>query len=118
MTPDDDRRCDRCGGAAIPADDGDDDITVLECADCGNVIGLAQPEFDGDTKGKPKGSPVRTDTIHATDGDLDQLDRLLGTHDGDEPRVEADRLVLECETATLAVVPNGDTLEIRATEGE
>lgn len=118
MTPDDHRRCDHCGGAAVPADGAGDGVTVLECADCGNVIGLAQPNHDGDTDAGGDSGPVSTETVHATDGDLDQLHRLLRTRGGDEPRIEADRLVIECETATLAVVPNGDTLDIRPIEEE
>jgi hypothetical protein len=117
MTLDDDRRCDRCGGAAVPADGAGGGVTVLECAECGNVIGLVQPDPDGNTEAGTDPDPVSTDTVHATDGDLEQLHRLCRTH-GSEERIEADRLVLECETATLAVVPNGDTLEIRPTEEE
>lgn len=114
MPPDDaetDRRCNRCGGEAVPK--SGDGVDVLECADCGNVLGLARPEADeGDTEA------LTTGTVHATDGNLDQLHRLLRTRGGEEPRLEADRLILEIEAATIAVTPDGDTLAIRSVDEE
>lgn len=36
------RTCDRCGGEAIPVESGT--LVRLECADCGNVLGLLDQE--------------------------------------------------------------------------
>lgn len=113
---DDGRRCNRCGGEAAPTDSNG--VVVLECADCGNVIGLAQAEPDADTDSPDETESVDTGTVHATDGNLDQLRRLLGQAGGDDPHIEADRLLLETETATIAVTSNGDTLDIRPVDEE
>ncbi|QLD87212.1 hypothetical protein HWV23_16275 [Natronomonas halophila] len=117
MTPDADRRCSRCGGEAVRK--SGDGVPVLECADCGNVLGLARsgsdaaPDADSTSAESTEETSVSTGTVHATDGDLGQLERLLRARGDDEGRLEADRLVLETETATLEVLPDGDTLEIR-----
>jgi hypothetical protein len=113
---DDDRRCDRCGGEAVAA--GGDGVPVLECADCGDVLGLAaSPDAGGETGSTDETDSVSTGAVHATDGDLGQLYRLLRGR-GDEARLEADRLVLETEAATMAVVPDGDTLVIQPVDDE
>jgi hypothetical protein len=118
MTPDADRRCSRCGGEAVRK--SGDGVPVLECSDCGNVLGLARtasdttPDADSAaTESAEDETPVSTGTVHATDGDLGQLHRLLRARGDDEGRLEAERLVLETETATLEVLPDGDALEIR-----
>lgn len=115
MTDDAEQRCNRCGGEAVPTDS--DGVAVLECADCGNVLGLAGTEPDAETGSASPNERVDTGTVHATDGNLDQLRRLLQQR-GDDPHIEADRLLLETETATIAVTSNGDTLDIRPVDDE
>jgi hypothetical protein len=123
MTPDADRRCPRCGGEAVRK--SGDGVPVLECADCGNVLGLAGTASDtaAETDSAAAAStddetPVSTGTVHATDGDLGQLTRLLRARGDDDGRLETDRLVLETEAATLEVLPDGDTLEIRPVDDD
>lgn len=113
---DDEQRCNRCGGEAVPTDSNG--VAVLECADCGNVLGLAQAESNADADSTDDTESVDTETVHATDGNLDQLQRLLRRQGGDDPHIEADRLLLETETATIAVTSNGDALDIRPVDDE
>jgi transcription initiation factor TFIIIB Brf1 subunit/transcription initiation factor TFIIB len=116
MTDDAEQRCNRCGGEAVPTDGNG--VAVLECADCGNVLGLAQAEPDADTDSADDTESVDTGTVHVTDGNLDQLRRLLRRRDGEDSHIEADRLLLDTETATIGVTANGDALDIRAVDDE
>lgn len=109
---DDGRTCDRCGGAAVPDRSGT--ATVLECGDCGNVLGLADVAFDADS---PTDRQFRTGEVTAADGELEQLVTLLrseGTDaDGSGPSISTDRLLLATESAILEVRAGDDCVEIR-----
>ena len=112
-TPD---RCDRCGGEPVGRDDGT--VSVLECADCGNVLGLADPPSTDSPTTDP--GQVSTGVVTATDGDLGQLVGLLRAEAAADaaPAVSADRLLLETAEATLAVTADDGSLEIRELEDE
>lgn len=112
-TPD---RCDRCGGEPVGRDDGN--VSVLECADCGNVLGLGDPPTADSSPTDP--GEVSTGVVTAVDGDLGQLVGLLRAEAATdaEPVVSADRLLLETAEATLAVTADDGRVEIRELEGE
>lgn len=103
--------CDRCSGDAVTARSGT--VPVLECADCGNVLGLADAALDA---GAGPEEPVSTDEVTATDGELGQLVTLLraeGTGGGSGRSITADRLLLSTEAATLEVRASDGDVEIR-----
>lgn len=106
------QRCDRCGGEAVPVRSGP--VSVLECADCGNVLGLAD---DALAPAAGPEAPVGTDEVAATDGELGQLVTLLRTEgtagDGSGPVITTDRLLLSTGTATLEVTAGDGEVVIR-----
>lgn len=106
--------CDRCGEEAVPARSGA--VSILECAECGNVLGLDDVAFDQDVVEAER--PASTDEIVATDGELGQLVTLLRAEDtaddGSGPSLSTDRLLLSTDSATLEVRASGDEVEIRA----
>lgn len=85
---------------------------MVECADCGNVLGL------GDAPG-PGGGGLRTESVRAEDGDLLRLVALLRAEpDAPDGTVTADRLLLETAAATLEVTAADGWIEIRELDGD
>ena len=98
-------RCDRCGGDPTTRDEAG--VAVVECADCGNVLGLAEAS-------SPDPGGLRTGAVRAADGDLGQLVALLRAEaDGPGGTLGAERLLLETATATLEVTAADGRIEIR-----
>lgn len=123
-----DRTCDRCGGEAVPVESGA--VTLLECADCGNVLGLV--DHGGPVGAEPAegldasdGEDRRVEEVTARDGELGQLVALLRTGAEDSPAstetgpgIETNRLLIETDRATLEVVADDDRLQIRESDRE
>lgn len=124
MSPDDaidpPDACDQCGGAPTLVDDG---VPAFECEDCGNVLGLADPDAVGrdDAAQGPETSAVdglSTGTVTASDGRLDQLVRLLESEADDDGTIRADRLELRTDGVTLVVTAADEGVAIRADREE
>jgi hypothetical protein len=107
--PDSERRCGHCGGDAVPSDTPG--VTLLECVDCGNVVGIA-----GSAEDPSNSEPVDTDTVTATDGDLEQLLTLLRSHGAE--CIHAETLRIETAEATLSITATGGELRIREADSE
>ncbi|MFW5964820.1 MAG: hypothetical protein ACOCQM_08120 [Natronomonas sp.] len=101
--------CGRCGGDAVPSDAPG--VTLLECVDCGNVVGIA-----GAAEETPDSGSVDTETVTATDGELDQLVTLLRSRGADG--IHADELRIETTGATLAITAADGELRIREADSE
>lgn len=108
-----DRLCEQCGGRTAPVDNGG--VSVFECVDCGNVVGLVDPTKA--TSASDSEQPrvgIDTDTVTATDGELQQLLTLLRTYgDGEASEITAGRLVLATEDADIVVSAEADSLRVR-----
>jgi|GEM_PF-3135100 len=107
--PDSERACERCGGAAVPSEAPG--VTLLECVDCGNVVGIADAAEDTLDSG-----PGDARTVTATDGELDQLVTLLRSRGAED--IHAEALRIETAGATLAITAADGQLRIREVETE
>ncbi|CAI49653.1 uncharacterized protein NP_3124A [Natronomonas pharaonis DSM 2160] len=131
-----DQRCQQCGGVGEAVESGG--VTTIECSDCGNVLGLADPTqersaaeatsdtagasdtgADVDTVGPPgdeTGQPDDTvGTVTAVDGEFDQLLRVLQSQDG---RITASTLRIELPAETLSVTAVDGRIRIETDGGE
>ncbi|WP_178917144.1 hypothetical protein [Natronomonas gomsonensis] len=107
--PDSESTCERCGGDAVPSETPG--VTLLECVDCGNVVGIA-----GEPEETPDSRSVDTQTVTATDGELDQLVMLLRSRGADG--IHADELRIEAAGATLVITAADGELRIREADSE
>ena len=107
--------CDRCGGAAERTDDGG--VPVFECADCGNVLGLAaagQPDGEAGESAPSKGSGgLSADTVTATDGSLDRLLGLFDAEAGEERHIAAERLLVDVGSTTIEITGADGGIKLR-----
>ena len=107
--------CDRCGGAAERTDDGG--VPVLECADCGNVLGLAAvgaPDGEAGESAPSEGSgSLSAGTVIATDGSLNRLLSLLDAEAPEERRIAAERLLVDVGSTTIEVTGADEGVELR-----
>jgi hypothetical protein len=106
-TPTDGGHCQYCGGEVLTGDG--DGVTLLECSDCGNVVGLADGPEESETP-----EPVDTDTVTATDGELEQLLTLLRARGDDS--VRAERFLLETAETTLEITAVDGDVVLREVE--
>jgi hypothetical protein len=105
--PTDGQHCQYCGGEVLTGDG--DGVTLLECSDCGNVVGLADGPEESDAP-----EPVDTDTVTATDGELEQLLTLLRARGDDS--VRAERFLLETAETTLEITAADGDVVLREVE--
>ena len=107
--------CDRCGGPAERTDDGG--VPVFECADYGNVLGLATADTpDGeaaDAAPSEHSDGLSAETVTATDGSLDRLLGLLDAEAGEEPRIAAERLLVDVGSTTIEITGTEGGIELR-----
>jgi len=107
--------CDRCGGAAERTDDGG--VPVFECADCGNVLGLAAagaPDGEAAESAPFEGADgLSAGTVTATDGSLDRLLGLLDAEAGEKRRVAAERLLVDVGSTTVEITGADGGIELR-----
>jgi hypothetical protein len=106
--------CDQCGGAAERTDDGG--VPVFECTDCGNVLGLAAADApDGEAAESPseRSDGLSAETVTATDGSLDRLLGLLDAEAGEEPRIAAERLLVDVGSTTIEITGADGGIELR-----
>ena len=107
--------CDRCGGAAERTDDGG--VPVFECADCGNVLGLATagaPDGEVGESAPSEGSGgLSAGTVTATDGSLDRLLGLLDAEAGDARHIAAERLLVDVGSTTIEITGTDGGIELR-----
>ena len=107
--------CDRCGGAAERTDDGG--VPVFECADCGNVLGLAAaggPDGEAGESAPSEGSDgLSAGTVTATDGSLDRLLGLLDAEAGEERHIAAERLLVDVGSTTIEITGADGGIELR-----
>ena len=107
--PGSDATCGRCGGDAVPSDAPG--VTLLECVDCGNVVGIA-----GSTDDSRDSETVDAETVTATDGDLEQLLTLLRSRGAES--IDAETLRIETAGTALTITATDGELRIREADAE